>query len=314
MQRRAARQQSNHEGRVGNHVDCGSGMISSLVLMPFADEFDDVLDATKEAASSALPGEEIDCSWLKDVSAAGRITDDLLLHIERSTFCIADLSGNNPNVMWETGYAMALGKPTILIRQSIKDLPFDLTVHRVLPYELSRLDVLIDKLSKAIQETLARYELHTKVDEAVRPLTRSKTIAVTGSMNAKVAKLRRRIETVLAPYLDEDVAWLCGSNGMTDETVLDFLAGRGKRPTAVGYNRYDLSQPIRKMVDDNRIDVVDASIESPPKLLSGPSERDVLFASRADLVIVFWDGDSSGTRRLIDYFTANGTNILIGFI
>ena len=67
------------------------------------------------------------------------------------------------------------------------------------------------------------------------------------------------------------------------------------------------------MVDDNRVNVMDASIENPPRGLSGPSERDVLSASRADLVILFWDGDSGGTRRLIDYFTANGTNILIGF-
>jgi hypothetical protein len=289
-------------------------VMRSLVLMPFAKEFDRVFAATKSAASNALPGERIDCSWLKDALAAGRITDDLLHGIQESTFCIADLSGNNPNVMWETGYAMALGKPTILIGRDIETLPFDLKVHRVLPYELSDLGALTDSLSKAVQATLARYELHTKVEQAIRPLSRSKTIAVTGSMNADAAKLRRRVETVLEPYLDEDVAWFCGSRGMTDETVLDFLASRGKRPTAVGYNRYDLSPPVRRMIDDNRINAVDASIENLPKGLSGPSERDVLFASRADLVILFWDGDSSGTRRLIDYFTANGTNILTGFI
>ena len=289
-------------------------MMRSLVLMPFASEFDRVFEATRTAASSALPGERIDCTWLKDALAAGRISDDLLRGIEHSTFCIADVSGNNPNVMWETGYAMALGKPTILIGQSIKSLPFDLKDHRVLSYELTGLDALTHSLSKAIQATLARYELHTKVDEAIRPLSRSKIIAVTGSMNADVAKLRRRIEIVLEPYLEEDVAWLCGSNGLTDEMVLDFLASRGERPTAVGYNRYDLSQSIRRMIDDNRVNVVDASIENLPKGLSGPSERDVLFASRADLVILFWYGDSGGTRRLIDYFTANGTNILIGFV
>jgi hypothetical protein len=289
-------------------------MMRSLVLMPFASEFDSVFAATKSAAQRALPGEQIDCSWLKDSMAAGRITDDLLHGIEGSTFCIADISGNNPNVMWETGYAMALGKPTILIGHSIKTLPFDLKDHRVLSYEMSNLDALTDSLSKAVQATLARYEVHTKVDEAVRPLSRSKTIAVTGSMHADVAKLRRRVETVLEPYLGEDVEWFCGSNGMTDETAMDFLASRGKRPTAVGYNRYDLSQSIRRMIDDNLINIVDASIENLPKGLIGPSERDVLFASRADLVILFWDGYSVGTRRLVDYFTANGTNMLIGFV
>jgi nucleoside 2-deoxyribosyltransferase len=289
-------------------------MIRSLVLMPFASEFDSVFAAAKAAAASALPGEQIDCSWLKDTLAAGRITDDILHGINDSTFCIADLSGNNANVMWETGYAMALGKPTILIGQSIDTLPFDLKVHRVLSYDLGDLDALTDQLSKAIQETLARYELHTKVDKALRPFSHSTTIAVTGSMNAEPAKLKRRIETVLPRYLTTDVEWLCGSNGLTDESVLDYLATHGQRPKAVLYNRYDLSPSIRRMVDDNRIDAVDASIESLPKGLQGPSEREVLFASRADLVIVFWDGKSRGTKLLIDYFTDNGTNILIGFI
>jgi hypothetical protein len=289
-------------------------MMRCLVFMPFASEFDRVFAATRAAAANALPDEQIDCTWLKDALAAGRITDDLLNGIQHSTFCIADMSGNNPNVMWETGYAMALGKPTILIGQSIETLPFDLKVHRVLPYSLNKLEDLTVNLSKAVQATLARYELHAKVDQVVRPSRRSRIIAVTGSMNADPAKLKRRIETVLAPYLAEDAAWYSGGRGTTDELVLEFLVSHGKRPNAVGYNRYDLSQPVRQLIADKRIDVVDASIENLPKGLSGPSERDVLFASRADLVILFWDGDSSGTKRLIDYFTANGTNILVGFI
>src|SRR5205085_10984885 len=103
--------------------------------------------------------------------------------------------------------------------------------------------------------TLARYELHTKVDQAVRPVSRSKTIAVTGSMNADVARLKRRIETILQPYLTEDVAWYCGGRGTTDELVLDYLTACGKRPIAVGYNRYDLSQPVHRVLAENRIDV-----------------------------------------------------------
>ena len=37
--------------------------------------------------------------------------------------------------MWELGYAMAMGKPTILIGQSTEALPFDLKIHRVLAYD-----------------------------------------------------------------------------------------------------------------------------------------------------------------------------------
>jgi len=39
---------------------------------------------------------------------------------------IADLSGNNPNVMYKLGLAYALGKPVILISNDVNSVPFDL--------------------------------------------------------------------------------------------------------------------------------------------------------------------------------------------
>ncbi len=48
---------------------------------------------------------------------------------------IADLSGQNPNVFYEVGIAHTLGKPVLLLSQSIEDVPFDLRHRRVLPYE-----------------------------------------------------------------------------------------------------------------------------------------------------------------------------------
>lgn len=38
---------------------------------------------------------------------------------------MADLTGTNPNVMWELGYAMALKKPALIITQSQAAAPFD---------------------------------------------------------------------------------------------------------------------------------------------------------------------------------------------
>ena len=39
---------------------------------------------------------------------------------------MADITETKPNVMWESGFAMALGKPVIVITQSLADLPFDI--------------------------------------------------------------------------------------------------------------------------------------------------------------------------------------------
>ncbi len=46
-----------------------------LVIMPFEDAFNPVYQAVQATVASAVPGQPIDCYWLKDVYAAGRITD-----------------------------------------------------------------------------------------------------------------------------------------------------------------------------------------------------------------------------------------------
>src|SRR4051794_30347667 len=67
-------------------------------------------------------------------------TSDLLVStiwsaIRDSGAIVADLTGKNPNVFYELGLAHALGKPTILITQSIDDVPFDLRHSRIIRYD-----------------------------------------------------------------------------------------------------------------------------------------------------------------------------------
>ena len=49
-------------------------------------------------------------------------------------FRSVDFSGRNPNVMYETGIAHALGKTVVPIFQTIEDIPSDLQQHRGLKY------------------------------------------------------------------------------------------------------------------------------------------------------------------------------------
>lgn len=127
-----------------------------LVIMPFRKDFDVVFDCLSAAARSVAAESPIDCYWLKDVLAAGRITDDIVSGLNQAAFCVADLTGNNPNVMWETGYAMALGRPVILIGQSIGSIPFDLHNHRLIEYSVDALDDLRERMQRAVEQTLAR--------------------------------------------------------------------------------------------------------------------------------------------------------------
>jgi hypothetical protein len=51
---------------------------------------------------------------------------------------IADLTGSNPNVYLEVGYAWGKGRPTLLLSQNLEDLTFDVKSQRCILYKTIR--------------------------------------------------------------------------------------------------------------------------------------------------------------------------------
>ena len=111
-----------------------------LVLMPFKREFDPVYKVIEGAAGQALS--EVELIRLDKQLVAGNIRDQFINLIQGSDLCIADISGSNPNVMWELGYAYALQLPVILLGQSGEAVPFYMRVDRFLQYDNQQLDQL----------------------------------------------------------------------------------------------------------------------------------------------------------------------------
>jgi hypothetical protein len=290
--------------------------LECFVIMPFTAVFDPVFEVVKEVATSAVPGAPFQCNWLKDDRSAGRITDDIIKGLNEATFCIADVSGHNPNVMWETGYAMALGKPTILIGQSLDALPFDLRAHRVMEYSDGGLVQFKEKLGEAVRQTLSRYALKGSGASEL-PSGKAKEqriITITGTMMADEAVTLRRLEHTLSPYLSESTLWLVGSVGTVDLAATRFLLQQKQRVTAVGYHRFDCAEELRRLIAEGKLKFLDASIESLPRGVTGPSQRDILFCVKSDLVILLWDGESSGTSLLKEYFQSQGVATILAFL
>lgn len=130
--------------------------MNCFVIMPFAAEFDDVYEAIKAGVEGALATSGGRCFRLDESRPAGRITDRLLTELQSASLCVADLTGARPNVMWETGYAMALGKPIIIVTQDVQDVPFDLKDMQSLQYDRGRLSgTLGGPLRRVLIDTIA---------------------------------------------------------------------------------------------------------------------------------------------------------------
>lgn len=286
-----------------------------FVIMPFARAFDDVYDTIKAAASTAVAGETLNCFRLDEVQGAGRISDDLIAAIQHSDLCIADLSGNNPNVLWEVGYAMALSKPIVFISQDLKGLPFDIKDMRVLEYSRDNLArSLREPAATAIRATLAKHSVPRRNTRLRPPRTTGYSIAITGSSNADPQRLERRLPVLLRPHLSSSTTWYCGSSGATDEAVLRFLLAERQKLIVVGYHQYDISRSILQIITQNDLQFLDPHEASLPISKETGSQRNMFFAFRTDLVILFWDGRSRGVGRMIEWFRDNAKDFLLAFV
>jgi len=284
-------------------------------MMPFAREFDDVYDIIKQAVESIDSG--ISAVRLDEVRAAGSITNDMVSEIEEATLCIADITGSNPNVMWEVGFAAALQKPTIAICQHEHEVPFDVKDVRNLRYSRGALSSTLRKpLEDAVKATLTRYTSSNSRVSSSNSKLHSLTIAVSGSSDTPPDKARFRIQRALGPYVQRGNSWLVGSVGTVDEVTVEYLLSQGEKSiTVAGYSAYDISGKLLKIVEaEPTVKFIDASLEQMPRVADAPSNRDILFATRSDLIMIFWNGISQGTKQLINWVGSQGKDHYLGFV
>ena len=104
---------------------------SVFVLMPFRPEFEPVYQVIVEAATHA----GLRAFRADSIMSPGNILNQIFEAIGKAGFIVADLSGRNQNVMYELGVANTMGKETLLMSDSLDDVPFDIRHFRVLVYE-----------------------------------------------------------------------------------------------------------------------------------------------------------------------------------
>ncbi len=125
------------------------------LMMPFAAEFDGVVEAIKKAAKDC----DLRCLRADDIWEASTIVQDIFSLIYRAQVVIVDFTARNSNVMYETGIAHTLGKHVVPISQDLEDVPFDMRHHRVLKY-LANTEGLA-KLSTGLTKKLRQVSVAT---------------------------------------------------------------------------------------------------------------------------------------------------------
>ncbi len=120
---------------------------TAFVIMAFDKEFDAIYSDLIKPSLEKI-GYEV--KRADSLLSQQNILKDIVREIAFSDIIVADLTSLNPNVFYELGIAHALRKPTILLTQSIEELPFDLRSYRVVSYS-TRFDEIGDLCDNLIK-------------------------------------------------------------------------------------------------------------------------------------------------------------------
>ncbi len=130
-----------------------------FVLMPLREPFDEIY---RNLLSPAIQQAGLKPLRADDIFTPGSIMEQIRSAIQQSRVCVVDLTGRNPNVLYELGIAQTLGKPTILLSQDISDVPFDVKHLRIIRYSLNNLEFTRKALENSLQQVLG----YDRLDEA----------------------------------------------------------------------------------------------------------------------------------------------------
>lgn len=126
-----------------------------FAIMPFHDDFRDVWAGgiKRAAAGTGVTPIRIDM-----ITASTEITDDIVAAIELAEIVVVDVTQNNPNVMFEFGFALAKQKAHVVISQSTEFLTFDIKNVRTIIYKNSwqGIEGLHKDLQSFIKGTIGR--------------------------------------------------------------------------------------------------------------------------------------------------------------
>jgi hypothetical protein len=142
---------SSPSGRPAPEVMPGAKAV--FAAMPFAAEYEDVYFVAMVDAARAVGAA---CRRLDREDYAGDIVQRLTELIAGCDAIIADISDANPNVLYEVGYAHALGRPAIHICSTpLTALPFDVRNWNTIEYAKGQTHALRQQLTDRLRGVLS---------------------------------------------------------------------------------------------------------------------------------------------------------------
>ena len=156
-----------------------------FVAMPFGPQHS--TEIYEDAIRPAVEACGLKCKRADEIFDTDIIIESIENDIRDCLLVVADLTGRNPKVFFEVGYARSLDKEVVLLTQKSDDVPFDLQHRRYIAYGISRRE------QEQLRETLKK-TLNAVIPRAQRTQEMRSAQQTSESIESEVAALRAGME------------------------------------------------------------------------------------------------------------------------
>lgn len=145
-----------------------------FMVMPFSNEAAN--EAYKNIVQPLCSDLKLEVKCADDYHSTKIVYDDIVAGINNAKIVIVDISGLNPNVMYELGIAHSLKQQSTIIitHDSLNSLPFDVQHFRAIGYKntIAGAKKLETKLRKTIEAVLEQPDTSSKIPVKATTVTR----------------------------------------------------------------------------------------------------------------------------------------------
>lgn len=176
----------------------------------------------------------------KELSNPGSITDTIFNYITNCELVIANMTGLNPNVMYELAIRHAVGKPVVCIIEKNEKLPFDIQGDRLIPYTDNMFGVnkLKEELIKHINEAINDPKINNPFFRALNHnVDISELIAKSQRSNEDKGDLKLMLDRILniESILSTNRRRNSWERPIEYKTSIDILLGKSKQTIIVNF-------------------------------------------------------------------------------
>ena len=138
-----------------------------FIITPIGNDNDSIrrhIDGIIDAAIKPALEPDYEVVAAHKITETGTITKQIIKEIYQDELAIANLTGNNPNVMYELALRHSLGKPVIMIAEKGTPLPSDIVMERTIFYQNDARGVI------ELRESIAAAEKEIDYDKTESPI------------------------------------------------------------------------------------------------------------------------------------------------